>query len=68
MSTQRTLNLNITLENRELRIIFENLFQKGIFIDIISLKYLFVAGEHCDQEARNWAQGSFGVPVLGDFV
>ncbi|XP_045454552.1 acyl-CoA synthetase short-chain family member 3, mitochondrial [Melitaea cinxia] len=29
-----------------------------------SLKTIFVAGEHCDQETRHWAENIFGVPVL----
>ncbi|XP_050681601.1 acyl-CoA synthetase short-chain family member 3, mitochondrial isoform X2 [Leptidea sinapis] len=31
---------------------------------IKSLKTVFVAGEHCDQETRHWAERTFGVPVL----
>ena len=29
-----------------------------------SLKYLFVAGEHCDHGTRVWASEQFKVPVL----
>ncbi|XP_073980398.1 acyl-CoA synthetase short-chain family member 3, mitochondrial isoform X2 [Rhodnius prolixus] len=29
-----------------------------------SLKYLFVAGEHCDHETKLWAEKAFKVPVL----
>ena len=29
-----------------------------------SLKYLFVAGEHCDQGTRLWTENQFQVPVL----
>ncbi|KAF4525139.1 hypothetical protein B566_EDAN005081 [Ephemera danica] len=36
----------------------------GSHYDISSLKYLFVAGEHCDSETKTWAQNAFKVPVL----
>ncbi|KAM3960800.1 LOW QUALITY PROTEIN: acyl-CoA synthetase short-chain family member 3, mitochondrial [Aphomia sociella] len=29
-----------------------------------SLKTVFVAGEHCDQDTRQWAERIFGVPIL----
>ncbi|KAF6205389.1 hypothetical protein GE061_019560 [Apolygus lucorum] len=29
-----------------------------------SLRVLFVAGEHCDQETKQWATKAFGAPVL----
>ncbi|KAI5726855.1 hypothetical protein M8J76_009684 [Diaphorina citri] len=29
-----------------------------------SLRYLFVAGEHCDHETKNWAEKSFNVTML----
>ncbi|XP_013186107.1 acyl-CoA synthetase short-chain family member 3, mitochondrial isoform X1 [Amyelois transitella] len=29
-----------------------------------SLKTVFIAGEHCDQDTRQWAERIFGVPVL----
>ncbi|XP_052753973.1 acyl-CoA synthetase short-chain family member 3, mitochondrial [Galleria mellonella] len=29
-----------------------------------SLKSVFVAGEHCDQDTRQWAEKVFGVPIL----
>ncbi|XP_004923295.1 acyl-CoA synthetase short-chain family member 3, mitochondrial isoform X2 [Bombyx mori] len=29
-----------------------------------SLKTVFIAGEHCDQDTRQWAERVFGVPVL----
>ncbi|XP_041982919.1 acyl-CoA synthetase short-chain family member 3, mitochondrial [Aricia agestis] len=29
-----------------------------------SLKTIFMAGEHCDQETRHWAERIFGVPIL----
>ena len=32
-----------------------------------SLKYLFVAGEHCDHETRLWAQDQFKIPVLDNW-
>ena len=32
-----------------------------------SLKYLFVAGEHCDHETRLWAENQFQVPVLDNW-
>jgi Acyl-coenzyme A synthetases/AMP-(fatty) acid ligases len=28
------------------------------------LRYLFVAGEHCDHETKNWAEKSFNVTML----
>ena len=31
---------------------------------IKSLKYIFVAGEHCDYETKVWAEKVFKVPVL----
>ncbi|CAK1545757.1 unnamed protein product [Leptosia nina] len=31
---------------------------------IKTLKTVFVAGEHCDQDTRHWAERTFGVPVL----
>ena len=31
------------------------------------MKYLFVAGEHCDHETRLWAQDHFKVPVLDNW-
>ncbi|CAG0924118.1 unnamed protein product, partial [Notodromas monacha] len=32
-----------------------------------SLRYVFVAGEHCDYETREWAQKEFKVPVLDNW-
>jgi propionyl-CoA synthetase len=32
-----------------------------------TLRYLFVAGEHCDYETRNWAEKEFKVPVLDNW-
>ncbi|XP_059079645.1 acyl-CoA synthetase short-chain family member 3, mitochondrial-like [Tigriopus californicus] len=32
--------------------------------DISSLKYLFVAGEHCDHDTRLWCAQNFKVPIL----
>ncbi|XP_014259510.1 acyl-CoA synthetase short-chain family member 3, mitochondrial [Cimex lectularius] len=29
-----------------------------------SLKYIFVAGEHCDQETKLWAENAFKAPIL----
>ncbi|XP_023934561.2 acyl-CoA synthetase short-chain family member 3, mitochondrial [Bicyclus anynana] len=29
-----------------------------------SLKTIFIAGEHCDQESRHWGERIFGVPLL----
>jgi acyl-coenzyme A synthetase/AMP-(fatty) acid ligase len=35
--------------------------------DLSSLRYLFVAGEHCDHGTRLWAQDHFKVPVLDNW-
>ena len=35
--------------------------------DTSCLKYLFVAGEHCDHDTRLWAQNRFQVPVLDNW-
>jgi len=35
--------------------------------DLSSLKYLFVAGEHCDYDTRIWAEQMFKVPVLDNW-
>ncbi|CAG0902921.1 unnamed protein product [Darwinula stevensoni] len=32
-----------------------------------SFRYLFVAGEHCDYETREWAEKAFKVPVLDNW-
>eukprot|EP00095_Tigriopus_kingsejongensis_P003684 snap_masked-scaffold11_size778918-processed-gene-6.8 protein:Tk03684 transcript:snap_masked-scaffold11_size778918-processed-gene-6.8-mRNA-1 annotation:"hypothetical protein DAPPUDRAFT_303190" len=37
---------------------------EGRKYDISSLKYLFLAGEHCDHETRMWSAQSFETPVL----
>ena len=31
------------------------------------LKYVFIAGEHCDEETRHWTTNAFGVPVLDNW-
>ncbi|KAG7308964.1 hypothetical protein JYU34_004819 [Plutella xylostella] len=31
---------------------------------LTSLRAVFMAGEHCDQDTKNWAERVFGVPVL----
>lgn len=28
------------------------------------LKYIFIAGEHCDDETKCWAEKAFNVPLL----
>ena len=38
---------------------------EGHKYDTKCLKYLFVAGEHCDHGTRVWAENQFQVPVLG---
>jgi acyl-coenzyme A synthetase/AMP-(fatty) acid ligase len=35
--------------------------------DLSSLRYLFVAGEHCDHGTRVWAEEHFRVPVLNNW-
>jgi len=35
--------------------------------DISKLKYLFVAGEHCDYDTRIWAEKIFACPVLDNW-
>ena len=40
---------------------------EGHKYDTKCLKYLFVAGEHCDHGTRIWAQNQFGVPVLDNW-
>ncbi|OQV24569.1 Acyl-CoA synthetase short-chain family member 3, mitochondrial [Hypsibius exemplaris] len=35
--------------------------------DITSLQYLFVAGEHCDEETKHWARAAFGAPTLDNW-
>lgn len=35
--------------------------------DLSSLRYLFVAGEHCDHGTRVWAEQHFRVPVLNNW-
>ena len=39
---------------------------EGHKYDTKCLKYLFVAGEHCDHGTRVWAENQFQVPVLGE--
>ena len=39
---------------------------EGHKYDTKCLKYLFVAGEHCDHGTRVWAENQFHVPVLGE--
>lgn len=34
---------------------------------IKSLKKIFVAGEHCDYETKNWTENTFKVPVLNNW-
>jgi len=34
---------------------------KNMYVYIFRLRNLFVAGEHCDNDTRLWAQKSFGV-------
>jgi len=44
--------------------------QEGKYVekyDISKLKYLFVAGEHCDYDTRIWAEKIFACPVLDNW-
>ena len=41
--------------------------KEGSKYDISCLKYLFVAGEHCDHETRIWSEEKFNVPVLDNW-
>lgn len=38
--------------------------QFGSKYDISSLRFIYLAGEHCDYETRNWAEQKIKVPVL----
>jgi propionyl-CoA synthetase len=40
---------------------------QGRGYNLSSLRYLFVAGEHCDHGTRLWAQDHFRVPVLDNW-
>lgn len=40
---------------------------EGKKYDISSLKYIFIAGEPCDLNTRNWAEEHFNVPVLNNW-
>ena len=40
---------------------------EGHKYDTKCLRYLFVAGEHCDHGTRIWAEKQFQVPVLDNW-
>jgi propionyl-CoA synthetase len=40
---------------------------EGKKYDISCLKYMFIAGEPCDLNTRNWAEEHFNVPVLNNW-
>merc|ERR1719187_686595 len=35
--------------------------------DLSCLKYMFIAGEHCEHETRLWTEKRFGVPCLDNW-
>lgn len=40
----------------------EGIYRKNYSLE--NLKYIFIAGEHCDNETKNWTEKAFNVPIL----